>query len=489
MAQQGWDHDVAIIGAGMSGICMGIALDKKGISDFLILEKSADVGGTWYDNTYPGACCDVPSVLYSFSFEPNPDWSRCYSPHAEIQAYFGHCADKYGLRDRLRLNTEVQSARYLAKEGGWELTFGDGEVLRVRAVVSGLGQLNQPNIPTFEGAENFKGESFHSARWRHDIDLSGKRVAVIGNAASALQFIPHIARQAEQVSVYQRSANYIIPRNDRALKGWEKTLFRRLPFTQKFMRLLIYLRQDWLLYPIMRGYSLHRWLVLKLARSYMEKHISDPQLREKMWPDYTIGCKRALVSDDYFQAFNRDNVELVTSPIPGMDEIGVLSEDELERPADVIIYGTGFRATDLLSAVEFHGRDGNTLSQAWRDGAEAYRGVACRGFPNLFMLYGPNTNLGSSSIIFMVEQQSRYVARCIDKLLTHGLTSIEPRPDSQQSYNDRMQGELGGTVWVTDCDSWYKNDAGKVTLNWPRSTTAYRWHMRGPDFTDFELKM
>ncbi|MEM1112543.1 MAG: NAD(P)/FAD-dependent oxidoreductase [Pseudomonadota bacterium] len=482
-----WDHDVAIVGGGMSGICMGVALDRRGIRDFVILEKSADVGGTWLDNSYPGACCDVPSVLYSFSFAPNPDWSRKYSPQPEIQSYFSRCLDQFGLRQRLRTNAAVAAARYLDAEGGWELTLKDGATLRVRAVVSALGQLNLPNIPLFAGADSFSGEQFHSARWRHDIDLTGKRVAVIGNAASALQFIPHVARQAAQLHVYQRTANHVIPRNDRAFREWEKTLFRRFPFTQKLARLFIYLRQDGLLYPLMRGSRPHRWLVERLARWNLERHIIDPRRRTQLWPDYVIGCKRVLVSDDYYQTFNRPKVELVTSSIRGIGREGVLTEDGVERPVDVIIYGTGFRATEMLSAVDFRGRGGQALAETWREGAEAYRGIACHGFPNLFILYGPNTNLGSSSIIYMVEQQSRYIARLIQKLLKHELTSLEPSRTAQQTYNDRLQGELAGTVWASECDSWYKNAAGRIVLNWPRSTTYYRWHMRSPDFVDYEL--
>ncbi|TXS93777.1 NAD(P)/FAD-dependent oxidoreductase [Parahaliea maris] len=478
---------VAIIGAGMSGLCMGIKLRDRGIDDFVILEKSAGVGGTWYDNTYPGACCDVPSVLYSYSFEPNPWWSRKYSPHNEIRAYFEHCADKYELRSRLRLETPVSTARFDEERGLWVLALANGEQIEARALVSGLGQLNLPYTPEFEGAGEFTGEQFHSARWNHDVDLTGKRVAVIGNAASALQFIPHVAQQAAQVNVYQRSANYVIPRNDSPYTAKEQQRFSRHPWWQKLHRFGVYLRAEGIFYPTLRGRSLLRRLWVKWCRDYLNDNISDPVLKDKLTPDYPVGCKRILISDDYYQALARDNVDVVTSPITGISEEGVCTEDREPRPADVIIYGTGFRTSEMLSGVQFTGRDGLDLQQAWRDGAEAYRGVCVSGFPNFFMLYGPNTNLGSNSIIFMTERQVNYAVACIEKLLTHDLRSLDVNANVMRDYNRYIQKELDGTVWVASCDSWYKNAAGKVVNNWPRSTTYYWWHMRAPEFTDFDM--
>ena len=480
--------DVIVIGAGMSGICMGIKLQERGIDDFLIVEKSPDVGGTWYDNSYPGACCDVASVLYSYSFEPNPDWSRKFSPHDEIQAYFVHCVDKYGLRSRLRLTTTVESARYDDTQGIWTLQLAGGEQLRSKCLVSGLGQLNQPNIPEFLGAESFSGEAFHSARWRHDIDLTGKRVAVIGSAASALQFIPPLAKQVEQLTVYQRSANYVVARNDREYTVTDKSRFRRYPIVQKLHRLMVYLRGEALFYPLMRAKSWLRARFTQSSMGYMEEHISDPALRRKLTPDYPAGCKRVLISDDFYQAFSRANVELVTSPIASISAHGVVSEDGIDREVDVIVYPTGFNSTEFLSGIEVFGRNEKPLSEAWAQGAEAYRGVSVASFPNFFMLYGPNTNLGSNSIIFMVERQVNYVVRCVDKILSHRLKSLDVNPTVMRAYNDRMQGELAKTVWVASCDSWYKNEAGKVVNNWPRSTLAYWWHMRSPDFTDFDMR-
>jgi cation diffusion facilitator CzcD-associated flavoprotein CzcO len=482
-------HEVAIIGAGMSGLCMGIRLARRGIDDFLILEKSPDIGGTWHDNTYPGACSDVPAVLYSYSFAPNPDWSRLFPPHNEIKAYFKRCAEDFGLLPKLRLSTTVERAAWREDEGHWQLQLAGGGILRARSLVSALGQLNVPNIPDFPGRETFAGRSFHSARWAPDVDLTGKRVAVIGNAASALQFIPRIAKQTQHLYVYQRSANYVIKRGDRAYTGFERWLFRTLPFTQKFMQGLIYLRGEALFYPVLRNDA--NWLLSlweKWCRDYREEEIADPGLRARLTPDYRLGCKRILISDDYFSAYREPGVELVTSPITAMNAHGVATEDGVERPVDVVIYATGFRTSAMHSAVEYRGVDGRTLQEAWADGAHAYRGVCTHGFPNFFMLYGPNTNLGSNSIIFMVERQVDYVVDCIDKLLKHRLRALDVNDRVERVYNERMQGELAQTVWVASCESWYKNAAGKVVNNWPRSTLAYRWHMRSPDFADFDMR-
>ncbi len=434
------DYEVVVVGAGMSGLCMGIKLLERGIENILILEKSPGIGGTWHDNTYPGACCDVPSVLYSYSFAPNPDWSRVFSPHQEIKAYFERCAERYGLTPKLRTSTVVESAQWQEDEGLWEVALASGETIHTKALVSALGQLNRPNIPDFPGRDDFAGHSFHSARWDHDYDLKGKRVAIIGSAASALQFIPHVAREAEQLYVYQRSANYVVERNDRDYADWEKSLFKRLPFTQKLLRLWVYLRGEWLIYPVLRKRS--RWILRlweKRCDEFREREIPDPQLRGKLTPDYRLGCKRILFSDDYYEAYRRSNVELVTAKITGMNADGVSTEDNEARPVDAVIYGTGFATSAMHSAVDYIGQDGVSLQEAWRDGAEAYMVVCMHGFPNFFMLYGPNTNLGSNSIIFMVERQVAYAVDCIDKLLHHRLRALEVNPRSTVATTNRSR--------------------------------------------------
>ncbi|WP_339674118.1 NAD(P)/FAD-dependent oxidoreductase [uncultured Zhongshania sp.] len=476
--------DVVILGAGMSGLCMAIKLREAGISNFEIIEKNSEVGGTWHENTYPGACCDVPAALYSFSFEPNPDWSRTYSPQLEIKRYFQHCADKYALRPHIRFNCEAVSADY-QQEGHWLITLANGEQLRSRILISGIGQLNRPNIPHFAGAEQFTGQTFHSARWRHDLDFKGKRIAVIGSAASAIQLIPVLAKQAEKVYVYQRSASYIIPREDRAYSTGAKRLFRNQPWTQKLLRLFYYLRQDYFTFGAMLVGSLRGKIINVIFKKYLKASISDPELRELLRPNYPLGCKRILVSDDFYDAFENYNAELVTSAIQGMDSEGVLTNDGIQRPVDVIVYATGFKATDFLVPLIVHGENGIDLNTVWRNGAEAHRGVALAGFPNFYMLYGPNTNLGHSSIIYMVEKQVGYLMQCITKTLKEDLRSLQPTAVAQQAFNKRMQDALADTVWGGDCGSWYKNESGKIINNWPYNTTRFGREMKTVDFDEY----
>ena len=478
---------VAIVGAGLSGLCMGIKLQEAGIDDFVILEKSDGPGGTWHDNTYPGACCDVASHLYSFSFEPKPDWSRAYAPQAEIRAYFEHCVSTYRLGASIRYGVEVVAARLEASAGEWELTLADGATLRCRVLVCALGQLNRPFIPEFPGAERFRGPSFHSARWNHGVELTGKRVAVIGNAASAIQFIPPVAELAEQVFVYQRSANYIVPRNDRAYSPAEQARFRRCRWLLKLSRLYWYMRQEFLFFGAMFAGSLRHRLIERMARRYLEQEIADPTLRRVLTPDYPMGCKRILVSDDYYQTLARGGVEIVPSPVTGIDERGVITEDGVERAVDVVIYGTGFRATEFLAPLDIRGRSGLRLSDRWKEGAWAHRGVAVPGFPNLFMLYGPNTNLGHNSIIYMVESQVRYIVQCIDKLLAHDIRLLEANEAAAARFNEGLQKDLAATVWGGECGSWYKNASGRITNNWPHGTLRFRWSMRWPDFNEFDM--
>jgi cation diffusion facilitator CzcD-associated flavoprotein CzcO len=481
------DATVVILGAGMSGICMAIKLRQAGVDDVLILEKSPGPGGTWHDNSYPGACCDVASHLYSFSFEPKPDWSRAFAPQAEIQAYFQHCTRKYQLEGLIRYDTEVKTARFDDAAGEWEIVDSSGASLRCKILVSALGQLNQPHIPAFKGAGDFRGESFHSARWDHSVDLAGKKVAVIGNAASAIQFIPPLTQQAEKVYVYQRSANYIVPRNDRSYSEPEKQRYRDHPWLLKLSRLGWYLRQELIMFGAMFNGSLRQRLVKAGALKYMQQEISDPAMREQLTPDYPLGCKRILVSDDYYQALASAELELVSSPITGIAADGVQTADETARDVDVIIYGTGFNATDFLASVDITGLGGESLAQRWAAGAEALHGVAIPNFPNLFLLYGPNTNLGHNSIIFMVEAQVGYIVQCIDKMLAHDLKTLTAREEASQRFNQQLQSALAATVWGGECGSWYKNADGKITNNWPHSSLRFALSMRSPDFTEYDM--
>lgn len=478
---------VAILGAGISGICLGIQLKQAGIDSFTIFEKSDGVGGTWKDNTYPGACCDVPSMLYSFSFELKTDWSRKFSPQSEILDYLEHCTDKYGVRPHLRCNTEIASARFDESDSVWRIRTATGEDHTADIFVSGVGQLNRPYYPDIPDREEFQGTTFHSARWNHQHDLSGENVAVIGNGASAIQIIPQIAPATKQLHIFQRSANWMIPRMDGAYSEREKDRFTRMPLLARAYRAFIWalLESRW---PAFSKQSRAGKKLEKFATAEMHKHITDPVLRAILTPDYPVGCKRILISDDYYPALTRDNVEVVTDHITRFTKNGIVTTDGRERPLDTIIYATGFRASDFLAPMDIHGTAGKTLNQVWKDGAEAYLGVALAGFPNFFMLYGPNTNLGHNSIILMIECQVRYIMQCIRRLMERNLASIDVRQDAMENYNREVQRSLKQSVWDTGCASWYKNAAGKITNNWPHSTISYWWRMRTADLTAYHQK-
>ena len=476
---------IAILGAGVSGLCMGIALKRAGFDAFTIYEKSDRLGGTWYENSYPGAGCDVPSHLYCFSFEPNPDWSRKFSLQPEIQRYLHHCATKYGVLPHVRFGTEIAGARFDAAAGVWRIRTRAGEEIAATVLVSGTGQLNRPFVPAIPGLDDFQGVRFHSARWRHDQDLRGKRVAVIGNGASAVQFIPPVAAVAKRVNVFQRTANWVIPRNDRAYRGVEKALFRYVPMLLKLYRWLIYLQLEVRFFAFFKG----SWLggrIQQAATEYLHSLIADPALREKLTPDYPVGCKRILISDDYYQALARPNVDVVTSPITRVTRDGVVTADGVHHPADTLILATGFQATSFLAPMQIEGLGGKKLEEVWRGGAEAHLGLTVAGFPNFFMMYGPNTNLGHNSIIFMIECQVNYAVRCIQELSRKGLAYLDVKPEAMRTYNEGVQAELAKSAWAAGCKSWYKTASGKVTNNWSNFTVAYWWRTRRPDFSQFK---
>ncbi len=475
---------IAILGAGISGICLGIRLRQAGIESFEIFEKSDGVGGTWRDNSYPGAACDVPAIFYSFSFEVKTDWSRIFPPQAEILAYLEHCVAKYGLEPHLRLRTEVRSARFDEASGHWRLRTADGREHVADVLVSGVGQLNNPNVPDIPGLERFAGICFHSARWDHGHDLAGERVAVIGNGASAVQIVPEIAPRAAHLTIFQRSANWMIPRNDRAITEREKRRLARYPMLARLQRALVWglLEARW------PAFSQQSWLGRRMERRAlreMRRVVRDPALQAVLMPDYPIGCKRILISDDYYQTLIRDDVEVVTSPIAEVLTDAIRTSDGRRHPVDAIVLATGFRSTDFLHPIEIRGRDGRSLEEAWRRGAEAYLGIAMPGFPNLFFLYGPNTNLGHNSIIFMIECQVRYLVQCIELLGGRGLSTLEVRGDAMDRWRAECDQSLERSVWATSCESWYKNAGGRITNNWPYGTIAYWRRTRRPRFADY----
>ncbi|MFB4314512.1 flavin-containing monooxygenase [Actinomadura sp. 21ATH] len=475
----GSPHDVVIIGSGFGGIGMAIRLRQHGYRDVVVLEKAGGLGGTWRDNTYPGAACDVPSHLYSFSFDRKTDWSRRFPPQNEILDYLRDTAREHGVLPWIRFGTEVTEARFDEDAGYWRLSTTRGE-LAARVVVSACGQLNRPVPPPIPGRGSFRGTAFHSARWDHGTDLAGKRVAVIGTGASAIQIIPEIAREARRLTVFQRSAPYVIDKPDRAYRSWEKALLRSVPGTWELSRARIYSLYEsralgFVKYPRLME------LLSRRFRQQLEEQVPDPEMRRKLTPDYPMGCKRILISSDYYPALAEPHVELVTDPIEEIVPAGVRTRDGREFQADVLVYATGFATSGFLAPMKVTGRGGRDLNEAWRGGAEAHLGITVSGFPNLFLLYGPYTNLGHNSIIYMLESQFRYVLGCLRAMLEAGLDWIDVRPDVQDAFGREMQERLRGTVWASGCDSWYMNADGKVVNNWPGFTFAYRRATRRPD--------
>lgn len=482
--RSGCQPSIAILGAGAAGLCMAMRLRQRGIHSFTLFEKSDRVGGTWRENTYPGAGCDIPSHLYSFSFEPKTDWSRVYAHQPEIQAYLEQCARKHDILPHIRFGVSVESARWDEAASLWRLRLSDGSQTTASVLVSAVGQLNRPLIPKIPGTDTFAGVQFHSARWNHAHDLAGRRVAVIGNGASAIQFIPRIAEHAGKVTIFQRHANWILPRGDRMYGPWQQWAFRNIPGAAKLVRSLHFLKKE-LCFSMLRPGS---WLgkqAARQARRHLKSQIRDAHLRKVLTPDFTLGCKRVLISDDYYPAVARPNVEIVTNEIARIQPGGVFTHDGVHHAADTLIWATGFESTRFLAPLRIVGRGGRSLADAWAQGAEAYLGVAVAGFPNLFLLYGPNTNLGHNSILFMIECQVNYILEHLNRLNQERLDWIDVRPDAQAHFNEQLQSELGSTVWQTGCTSWYKTADGKITNNWSSRAINYWRQTRRPDFVAF----
>jgi cation diffusion facilitator CzcD-associated flavoprotein CzcO len=478
---------IAVIGAGHSGVCMGMRLRQAGIDDFVILEKAATLGGTWRDNTYPGASCDAPSFLYSFSFAQKTDWSRRFAWQSELLGYTTELAIRHGLLQHCRFNAEVARASYDDASATWTLACTDGSTIVADFVVAGVGQLNRPSTPEIPGRASFAGNQFHSAQWNHAIELAGKRIAVIGNAASAVQFVPQIAPLAAQLTVFQRSANWLMPRKDRLYAPRTQRLLTRLPALAK-----LYHDAQWFFFgemqltPLMKQVkpvqALARWKSL----AHLRRQVKDPALRAKLMPDFPIGAKRVLFNDDYYPALSRPNVTLVTDGIERIEAAGVRSRSGELHEADVIIYATGFKSTDFLAPMAITGRGGLGLKSEWSRGARAYLGITVTGFPNFFMLYGPNTNLGHNSILVMIEAQVGYILDALAKLQARGLRRIDVRRDVLENYNRGLQQDLARSVWATAGASWYKLADGTITNNWPHSTIRYRRLLREARLEDYD---
>ena len=475
---------ICIVGAGFSGLGMGIRLRQVGITDFVIIDSGPEVGGTWRDNHYPGCACDVPSRLYSFSFQPNPDWSRTYSPQSEIWAYLKACVEQGGLASHIYFNRKLRRASYSEQDARWRLECVDGQRYECQVLISAMGGLSRPAMPSIPGLERFCGPAFHSSNWRHDVDLAGKTVGVIGTGASAIQFVPQIAPQAKKLVLFQRTPPWILPRRDRAIgQGW-KRMYGRFPLIQKLVRGLTYLRMESRALGLSRYPSLLR-IMEKRARRHIAVSIGDKTLREQVTPRFRLGCKRVLLSDDYYPALARSNVHLETASIASVQEQGVKLDNGEFVALDVLVYGTGFQATSPLPAGLIFGRKSQDLTQAWRCGPEAYLGTTVAGFPNMFMLMGPNTGLGHNSIVYMIESQISYVLGCLATMQEQELRSVEVRPEVQAAFNSDLQAEFEGSVWTSGCKSWYLHESGKNTTLWPGMSYQFRRRMKRFSLSDF----
>ncbi|MCO5248063.1 MAG: NAD(P)/FAD-dependent oxidoreductase [Chitinophagales bacterium] len=477
---------VVIVGVGFAGIGMGIHLKKNGIDDFVMVEAEDGPGGTWRVNTYPGAACDVQSHLYSFSFEPYPNWSRMFGLQEEILQYQEDCCEKYGLYPHCTFDTRVTHALYNDDKGTWTVQTDTGKIYEAQFLVSGTGGLSKPAFPAIKGREKFKGDSFHSAQWNHTVSLKGKRVAIIGSGASAIQIVPSIVDEVAHLDYYQRTPSWVLPKPDRAIANIEKSVFKALPATQQMMRGGIYALME------SRGLGfVVSPKIMSVAKMvgimHINRYIKNPSLRGKVTPDYEMGCKRILMSNDYYQAVAKENVEVITDPIDSIDENGITTVDGLQRNVDVIVYCTGFHASEDVLQYDLKGKNGLDLNDLWvENDPEAYLGTTVSGFPNLFIMVGPNTGLGHNSMIYMIESQINYIIKAIHYMDRKSVQTIDVKPAVQEKYNKEIQARLDKTIWSSGCQSWYLNKNGKNTTLWPGFTFEYRVRTRLFDPNKYE---
>jgi cation diffusion facilitator CzcD-associated flavoprotein CzcO len=481
------DFPIAIIGAGFAGIGAAVQLLRQGIRSFTIFERAGEIGGTWRDNSYPGAACDVPSHVYSFSFEPNPAWSRMFAESGEIQAYLLGVVEKWQLRQHLRLGTEIVEARFDEAAGGWTLTTAADERCVARAVISGVGGLVDPRWPDVKGIQSFAGELMHTARWDHGYELAGKHVAVIGTGASAVQVVPSIAPEVAKLTVFQRTPAWVMPKRDRVYSAARKGFYARHPAALRASRLAKY----WLSEAFGPMVFLDAPRLSALAelgsRKHLERSVADPALRAKLTPDFQFGCKRILISDDYWSAFERANVELVTEPIEEIRRDGIETRDGRLHALDAIVFATGFALNIASAPFPVVGRGGRTLDDAWRDGAVAYKGLAVSGFPNWFILMGPNTGPGHTSVLVYSEAQIAHALQAIGRLRSEGLRYVDVRQDVQDHYNRGLQRRMKHMVWSTGCHSWYLSPDGSNHALYPGFAAEYVARARRFRPADYEL--
>lgn len=466
---------VGIIGAGPGGLALGILLRRAGFRDFTIFDREDDVGGTWRINTYPGLACDVKSHLYSYSFDLNAHWSRLWSGQPEILEYFERCADKHGLRSHLKLRTEIRSARWEEDSQRWCLSTADGQRHRFNVVVSAVGLFTRPLYPELVEEEPFTGTVMHSSRWDDSVPLEGARIAVLGTGSTASQLVPELTKVAAKVYSVQRSPTWILPKPDRHYTRRERWVFEHIPFAKKLYRTRLWLRSEANISVIEHGSEKTRDFTA-IALGLLERTVADEELRRKLTPDHPMGCKRLVFSSDYLPALTRPNVEVLDSPARCLRARSLVTEDGTERDVDVVVCATGYAAADYLGQLEVTGERGTTLRDVWRDGAHAYFGMAVPGFPNFFMLYGPNTNVGSNSVIFMLEAQALYIVRALKYLRRKNKRYLAVRPAALSDFVAKVDRWMVGTVWTTQCSNYFRAANGRVVTQWPRSARTF-WGM------------
>ena len=476
-------HEIAIVGAGFGGLCVAVKLKAAGFHDFVVLDKNPEVGGTWYENTYPGAACDVESYRYSYSFAPNPDWSRRFAPGDEIRRYLADLVGETGVASHLRLGARVVAARF--EDGAWMLTTADGGRIEARMLVAACGQLNRPALPALPGLGDFAGPCFHSARWPAGFDAKGKAIAVIGTGASAIQIVPALAGAAAGIALFQRSGAWVLPKGDRVFSRVERRLAAGVPASMRLRRALLAARNEarglaFVRYPWMLGAVAWR------ARRALERGVRDPAKRAALRPNYRLGCKRVLLSDDWYAALDRDDVAVVPDPIARVEPGGVVTADGRLHRADAIVLATGFDAANPLLELNVVGRDGVALNEVWRDGPRAHKGVTVPGFPNLFLIYGPNTNLGHDSIVAMIEAAADYVVGAARYLRARPDRALSVRAEAAAAFDARVTDRLKRTIWSAHCNSWYKRADGRISNNWPGLVSGFRALLRRFEPGDFE---
>ncbi len=481
------DFPIAIIGAGFAGIGMAIRLKQAGIHSFTIFERAGEVGGTWRDNTYPGAACDVPSHVYSLSFEQTPDWSHRFAPSAEIQAYLLGLTEKWRLRSHLRLDTEIVDARFDEHGGSWTLTTGEDETFTARVVVSCVGGLVEPAVPDIKGVQSFSGELFHTARWNHGYDLAGRRVGVIGTGASAVQVVPSIAAQVEKLHVFQRTPAWVVPKRDKRYSDRTRRRLARFPLLLRLSRLVKYWLSE-LFGPIVFLDAPRLSAIGERASlAHLRAQVEDPELRAKLTPSFQLGCKRILISDDYWASFERENVELVTEPIDEIKSTGIELRDGSFRELDAIVLATGFAVGLARAPFRILGRDGRSLDEVWSGGAVAYQGMTIAGFPNWLTLMGPNTGPGHTSVLVFTEAQIAHALQAIRKVRDEDLRYLDVRQEVQDAYNRRIQRRMRHMVWSSGCSSWYLSEDGSNRALYPGFAAEYAWRARRFDPADYRI--